>query len=118
MIYGLGIDLADIDRVWDLAVRKPEFIAKFLTPREQSELTKFKGIHAAEFVAGRWSAKEAYSKAYGTGIGHELSFLDLELINNAAGRPEFTKHPFAGRVHVSITHTNKLVMTEVILEQV
>lgn len=118
MIYGMGIDLADIDRVWDLTVRKPEFIAKFLTPREQTELAKFKGMHAAEFVAGRWSAKEAYSKALGTGIGRELSFLDLELINDSMGRPVFTKHPFVGRVHVSITHTDKLVMTEVILEQV
>ncbi|CAH0416737.1 holo-ACP synthase [Periweissella fabaria] len=118
MIYGLGIDLADIDRVWDLTVRKPEFMAKFLTPREQSELTKFKGMHAAEFVAGRWSAKEAYSKAFGTGIGRELSFLDLEIINNEVGQPVFTKHPFTGRAHVSITHTDKLVMTEVILEQV
>lgn len=117
MIYGLGIDLVDTDRIQDLAERKPEFLLKILTPREQAELDKFKGKHRIEFIAGRWSAKEAYSKAYGTGIGREVSWQDLELINNATGRPEFVKHPFKGQAHVSITHTDALVMTEVILEQ-
>lgn len=116
MIYGLGIDLVDIERIKDLAIRKPEFLLKILTPREQVELDKFKGKHIYEFIAGRWSAKEAYSKAFGTGIGQKLSWQDLEILNNKAGRPEFVRHPFLGNVHVSITHTDTTVMTEVILE--
>lgn len=116
MIYGLGIDLVDIARIQDLATRKPDFLLKILTEREQAQLDKFKGKHVYEFIADRWSAKEAYSKAFGTGIGREVSWLDLELLNNEAGRPEFVKHPFDGHAHVSITHTDSMVMTEVILE--
>lgn len=116
MIYGLGIDLVDIERIKDLAIRKPEFLLKILTPQEQEQLDKFKGKHVYEFIAGRWSAKEAYSKAFGTGIGRKLNWQDLELLNNQAGRPEFIKHPFVGKAHVSITHTDTTVMAEVILE--
>lgn len=117
MIYGLGIDLVDIQRIKQLSNRKPEFLLRILTENEQHQLSKFKGKHYFEFIAGRWSAKEAYSKAFGTGIGSQVSWLDLELLNNDTGKPEFVKHPFNGKVHVSITHTDTLVMTEVILEK-
>ena len=67
-------------------------------------------------MAGRWSAKEAFSKAWGTGIG-KLSFQDLEVLNDERGAPVFTKAPFSGKVWVSISHAGTLVMASVILEE-
>ena len=72
-----------------------------------------------EFLAGRFSAKESYSKALGTGIGHEVGFQNLEIINNQDGKPELLKHPRLKELNafVSISHTDELVITEVILEK-
>ena len=70
----------------------------------------------AEFCLIRWSAKEAFSKAWGTGIG-KLSFQDLEVLNDERGAPVFTKTPFSGKVWVSISHAGTLVMASVILEE-
>mgnify|MGYP001737540690 FL=1 len=67
-------------------------------------------------LAGRWSAKEAFSKAMGTGIG-KLGFQDLEVLNNEKGAPYFSKSPFSGNVWLSISHTEQFVTASVILEE-
>lgn len=116
MIYGIGVDIADIDRVVKLAKQHEQFITKILTTNEIKQFNELKGSHKDEFIAGRFSAKESYSKAFGTGIGNEVGFLDVEILNNEIGKPIITQHPFEGNGFISISHTNNLVMTEVILE--
>ena len=66
MILGIGNDLECIDRVKQMLVKLPKTATKILTP---AELTVFRAIskRQGEFLAGRFSAKEAYSKAVGTG---------------------------------------------------
>ena len=49
-----------------------------------------------EYLTGRWSAKEAFSKAMGTGIG-PVGFQDLEILNDAHGAPIFPSLLFLGR---------------------
>ena len=116
MIAGLGIDITEIDRVQVAVKKTPRFVAKVLTPGEQAQLAKLNGRRVAEYIAGRFSVKEAFAKAMGTGIGRAFSFQDVEIIDNQHGKPVATRSPFVGRVHVSISHTATLVMTEVILE--
>lgn len=117
MIKGLGIDLTEIDRVKRLAVRHPQYVDRILTPAEQEQYAHFSQQRAAEYLAGRWSLKESFSKAWGTGIGKQVGFQDIEIIDNELGAPVVTKSPFAGQVHASVSHTGELVMTEIILEQ-
>ncbi|GEK28948.1 holo-ACP synthase [Furfurilactobacillus siliginis] len=117
MIYGTGIDLTDIERIAKLNERFDSFVAKVLTTNEQAVMNQLHGRRQIEFLAGRFSAKEAYSKAFGTGLGSAVGFQDVEVLDDAQGKPHLAKHPFAGPAHISISHTDTMVMTEVILEQ-
>ncbi len=78
--------------------------------------TNLKGRRQIEYLAGRWSAKEAFSKAMGTGIG-QLGFQDLEVLNNERGAPYFSQSPFSGKIWLSISHTDQFVTASVILEE-
>ncbi|GAX02269.1 holo-ACP synthase [Secundilactobacillus hailunensis] len=115
MIYGIGVDIEEIGRIVDVADQE-RFVKKVLTPNEVAVYQTLNDKRGAEFLAGRWSAKEAYSKAFGTGIGKAVSFQDVEILDNEFGKPELVKQPFKGKGFVSISHTRQLVMTQVLLE--
>ncbi len=119
MIYGIGIDVAPLARI-KRAAAKQHFIDYVLTPREREQYDALPSPkRQVEYLAGRFSAKESYSKALGTGIGKSVGFHDLTVLNDKAGKPYLAAHPREGvlTVHVSITHTDELAGTEVILEQ-
>lgn len=118
MIIGQGIDAQVISDVTRLAERRPEFIDVVLTPAEREVFDVRKGKHQMEFLAGRFSIKEAYSKAIGTGIGSEAHWHDMEVLPNEAGQPVMVKHPKQDEAvaHISISHTGDTVHSSVILE--
>ena len=111
MIIGQGIDAQVISDVTRLAERRPEFIDVVLTPAEREVFDVRKGKHQMEFLAGRFSIKEAYSKAIGTGIGSEAHWHDMEVLPNEAGQPVMVKHPKQRQAvaHISISHTGDTV---------
>lgn len=115
MVYGIGVDIEELARIREVSDRQ-HFVKKVLTPKEIEIYQQLVPKRAVEFLAGRWSAKEAYSKAYGTGIGGQVSFQDIEILDSQTGKPMLTKHPFEGRGLVSISHTSQYVMTQVLLE--
>ena len=92
------------------------FASKVLTFKELEIFTSLKGRRQVEYLAGRWAAKEAFSKAYGSGIG-SLRFQDLEILANNKGAPIFTKSPFSGNIFISISHSKNYVEASVILEE-
>lgn len=80
-----------------------------------------------EYVAGRFAAKEAISKALGTGIGGACSFQDIEVTNDGQGKPsarlagEVIERVFHGqsvRVHLSISHSQHYVQAMAVIESV
>ena len=89
VILGIGNDLECIDRVKQMLVKLPKTATKILTPAELTVFLELSPKRQGEFLAGRFSAKEAYSKAVGTGIGQTVSFLDIEILNDTLGRPYF-----------------------------
>ena len=97
--------------------KNARFAEKVLTKSEQERFEALSGKRKMEYLTGRWSAKEAFSKAMGTGIG-PVGFQELEILNNAQGAPYFSKSPFSGKVWISISHKGDLVSTSVILEEV
>lgn len=117
MVTGLGIDLLEISRVKSVVTAEPRFVQKVLTPAERSQLSKLHKQRYWEYLAGRFSLKEAFSKAMGTGIGAQVGFQDVEIIDNPQGKPEVTRSPYAGQALASVSHTKDLVMTEVLLQE-
>lgn len=117
MIYGNGVDNVELSRISAALERSQSFAKRVLTENELVKFDSFKSkTRQTEFLAGRWAAKEAYSKAYGTGISSQLSMQDLEIENDKLGKPIFTKHPFDGSCHLSISHSNLEAVAFVVLE--
>ena len=83
MIVGIGNDIIEIERI-EKAISKEGFKNKIYTQRELENIKK-RG-NRAETYAGVFSAKEAISKAIGTGV-REFSLIDLEILNDDLGKP-------------------------------
>ena len=116
MIVGHGIDIEELASIKSAVTRREGFAKRVLTTKEMERFTSLKGRRQIEYLAGRWSAKEAFSKALGTGIG-KLTFQDLEVLNNERGAPYFSQSPFSGKIWLSISHTDQFVTASVILEE-
>ena len=116
MIVGHGIDIEELASIQNAVEKREGFARRVLTDKEMERFASLKGRRQIEYLAGRWSAKEAFSKAMGTGIG-KLGFQDLEILNNEKGAPYFSKSPFSGKVWLSISHTDQFVTASVILEE-
>jgi len=80
-----GIDIVEIDRI-ERAIGNDAFIRRVYTPREIA-YCESRGSARVSSYAVRFSAKEAVSKALGTGIAQGISFQDIEVINDANGKP-------------------------------
>ena len=88
MIYGIGTDLVNIERVKKILSKNREgFIKRVLSEHEQALFTN--KADSAAYCAKRFAAKEAFAKALGTGIGRVVSFQDLTIRNNENGKPHF-----------------------------
>lgn len=127
MIVGIGIDIVEMERMATLMKRQRNTIDRFLTLQEQKLLDGKAESRRVEFVAGRFAAKEAGSKALGTGIGGAVSFLDMEILPTELGKPEMKIHsdvfgrlgldPSRVRVHLSISHSRTYAVAQVVVEE-
>lgn len=116
MIKGIGIDIVEIERIEEKYKRNPRLAERVLTESERAVFSELPLGRQIEFLAGRFAAKEAFSKAYGTGIGKSLSFQDIEIQTDPLGKPYVTK-PFAKGVHLSISHSKNYAIAQVIIEE-
>lgn len=117
MIIGIGNDMESISRVAAVIERRPHFLSTILTPAEIEAANQRSGKHCLEFIAGRFSAKEAYSKALGTGIGKSVSWQDITILNAASGQPIIRVRGQENALSVAITHSGDFVSTIVIIEK-
>ncbi|USK75309.1 holo-ACP synthase [Peribacillus frigoritolerans] len=115
MIKGIGVDITELDRMETLINRQPRLKERILTESEILIFEKLKGRRKVEYFAGRFAAKEAFSKANGTGIGKHLSFLDIEITSDDKGKPVISK-PFSEGVHLSISHSRDYAVAQVVIE--
>ncbi|MDR0898954.1 MAG: holo-ACP synthase [Lactobacillaceae bacterium] len=121
MIIGLGNDLQSIDAIQRLVDSKPSFVERILTPKEQEQLAHRHGIHRIQYIAGRFSAKEAYAKATGYGIGEHAHWQEIEILNDEEGRPRLSvtgDSVIAGANNylVALSHSNGFVLANVTVE--
>lgn len=82
----VGIDLVGVERVTRLVTDHAAALDELFTPAEQAHWRKKRGRY--EHLAGRFAAKEAVLKAFGTGLRQRMRWTDVEVISGAAGRPE------------------------------
>ena len=88
MIYGIGTDIVSIGRIQTILDKNRDgFINRVLTDHEKALFAN--KADSAAFCAKRFAAKEAFSKALGTGIGRVVSFQDLTVRSNEHGKPYF-----------------------------
>ena len=116
MIIGIGMDIVELERVKVILERQPKLLNRILTEEERDYFQSIGESRKNEWLAGRFAAKEAFSKAYGTGIGGKLSFQDISILPDENGKPVL-QHPFKVSAHVSITHTKQYAAAQVILEK-
>lgn len=91
MIVGIGVDIAEISRFEKIIERHAErFCERILCGPEREQFERRN--RSASFLASRFAAKEAVSKALGTGIAEGIGFHDLEIINNELGKPDIRFH--------------------------
>jgi holo-[acyl-carrier protein] synthase len=123
-ITGIGIDLVEVDRIRALLERHGErFKARTFT---EVEVAYCDGCaDPAMHYAARFAAKEAGAKALGTGFAQGVSWADIEVARDAAGRPELRLHGGARelaekqgvtRYHVSLSHTKEQAVAQVVME--
>ena len=85
-MIAIGTDIVEVERVEAVFARQGQrFLARILTAREQAVAGRL--THPARFLAKRFAAKEAISKALGTGIGRQLSWHDLDIESRSSGAP-------------------------------
>ena len=124
MIVGLGIDIAEIDRIEAAIMRYgAPFIERLFTPSEVSYCESHRNRY--ERYAGRFAVKEAAMKALGTGWRHGIRWRDIEVAREPSGKPtlrlEGVAREFADRlgvknITVTITHSGNLALAQVIFE--
>ncbi|APX90092.1 holo-ACP synthase [Brevirhabdus pacifica] len=86
MILGIGTDLANIDRIAGTLERFGDrFRNRVFTPEEQARAARRRDV--AGTYAKRWAAKEACSKALGTGLRMGIAWRDMQVTNLATGQP-------------------------------
>ena len=124
MILGTGIDIIEVSRI-DASYQKfgERFLQRILKPAEIAYCLSHK--RPAPFFAARFAAKEAISKAFGTGIGKHLGWQDMEVGRKESGEPFVILHAGGlklleergGRiVHLSLSHTENYAAAMAILE--
>ena len=121
MIVGIGNDIIEIERV-EKAILKEGFKNKIYTQRELENIEK-RG-NRTETYAGIFSAKEAISKAIGTGV-REFSLTDLEILNDDLGKPyvvvsekldKILKNKKESyQIEISISHSKKYAIAMAII---
>ncbi len=117
MIRGVGIDSVEVERMKKIVEKGDKFAKRVLTPKEFAQYQQLNGKRKVEYLGGRFSLKESFSKAMGTGLGKYVGFQDIETLWDDLGHPVMTSTKFSGNIFPSITHDDYEVITFVVLEE-
>jgi holo-[acyl-carrier protein] synthase len=124
MILGIGTDIISVRRVAELCDKHGRhFMDRVFTPGEQAAAAT--GPGAAQKLAARFAAKEAVMKALGTGWARGVTFLQIEVVREASGRPTIrlsgeaeaiARAMGATEVHLSLSHEREHAVAFVVME--
>lgn len=134
MIIGIGADIVKTHRIAELIEKfGDKFLHRIFCDSEISQAQKMKNDELKiRFFAKRFAAKEAFSKAIGTGFGRGLDFVDVEIRNDDLGKPflqisptkiEFLQEKFSCEINelnfqLSISDEDGLALAFVVIEKI
>lgn len=122
MIIGIGTDIIEIERIEKAIKTNKHFLDKLFT---ENEIILFENkAMRTEVIAGNFAAKEAISKALGTGV-RGFSFKDIEILRDELGKPVAKLNEKVERVlknkvynlNISISHNNLSAIAFAVLEE-
>ena len=124
MIFGIGADIVEVKRIRNLDSLE-KFADKILSLNELEVFKSQTDEKQVTFLAKQFAAKEAVSKALGTGIGKDIRFNQIEILRNSDGKPYLNHDGMITTIfndlgitktHVSLSDEKKYVLAFVILE--
>ena len=125
MIFGIGTDIVEVERIKNLSSIS-KFAKKILSQKELNTFNSLNKDQKVYFLSKQFAAKEAISKALGTGIGHEASLNNIEILRDEKGKPFFNAINELSllisdlgitKTHVSLADESNYVIAMVILEK-
>lgn len=125
MIFGIGIDLVDIERIRRNINRFGHRLAERILSEPELE-DYFRTDRQADYLAKRFAAKEAFSKALGTGISGVVTLRNISVGHGPAGQPVIELTPDIDNIisaegilscHLSLTDEKQHALACVILEK-
>ena len=121
MISGIGVDIVDISRIERLLI-SPRFLERVFTENERARFERVN--HSPQSIAGVFAAKEAVSKALGTGF-RGFNTRDIEILPDNSGSPfvhlyngalERFSYLGGASIHISISHERNYAVAMAVLE--
>lgn len=129
MIYGIGTDICDIRRIVATLQRRGDRFAEKVLGPEEMDVYKRRRARAEQrgvaYLATRFAAKEAFSKAIGMGMRMPMTWHACEILNDASGRPVVRLHGGLAdwftalklAAHVSVSDESEYAAAFVVVEQ-
>ncbi|WP_305768865.1 holo-ACP synthase [Candidatus Epulonipiscium viviparus] len=123
MIVGIGTDIIEIDRIEKIVAENTTFVKKIFAESEVDYLAQKK--YRPESIAGLFAAKEAVSKAMGTGF-RNIKMSEIEITHTGLGQPQVVLNGMAkeraeeltvSNICISISHCKKYAIAYVIMEK-
>lgn len=124
MIKGVGTDIVSVSRIQDMIDRHGDKFARRILGDE--EYPKYlSSYNKKAYLAKRFAAKEALSKAFGTGFRDGLLFSHIQVVNNSLGKPEFVLKERAlelkaqlgvKTMHLSVSDEKEFAVAFVVME--
>ncbi len=123
MIYGIGTDIIETERILERTSRESGFREHVFHPNEITYCNSMG--KPAEHYAARFAAKEALLKALGTGLAGGLTLNEIEIVNDSYGKPSFLFHGITSDkikglgktgIHLSLSHLSSLACAMVVIE--
>ena len=128
MIYGVGTDICDVRRIATTLARRGErFAEKVLGPHEIEVFRQRRAkveARGTSYLATRFSAKEAFSKAIGMGMRMPMTWRDCEVVKAPSGKPQIRLHGALAewfevrglQAHISVTDETDYAASFVVVE--
>lgn len=125
MVIGIGVDIVEIPRLEMSLQRSGEIFMNHVYTNQERANVPSNATARLCYLAGRWAAKEAVSKALGTGIGSACTMQDIDIINDDLGQPVIQLSGSAADTaekkgvkfwHISISHEKGYAVAMVVAE--
>ena len=124
MIFGIGTDIIEVKRIEQRLSCSEALLQRLYTQRERTYCDK-SNVVKYQCYAARFAAKEAFFKALGTGYRYGMAFHEIEVLNDALGKPfiepagkvlEFITKNRINKIHLSMSHLKEMANAFVVLE--